>query len=63
MHLKYYRSWCQWNYLRLNEIGENVISQLSQIFPETDYKRVYSLVVIFEKIIDSVNAEISKIPK
>lgn len=29
--LRYYRAWCEWNYLRINDIGEALILQLDQL--------------------------------
>lgn len=26
--LRYYRAWCEWNYLRMVEMGEKVIADL-----------------------------------
>lgn len=57
--LRYYRSWCEWNYLRLNDLGENLIIQLTQIFGEDNEQRILSLVFIFEKSIDIINNEIT----
>ncbi|EAS03160.1 hypothetical protein TTHERM_00446420 (macronuclear) [Tetrahymena thermophila SB210] len=58
-NLRYYRAWCEWNYLRLNEMGENVILKLSSIFGEEEEDRIYDLVSIFEKAIDTINNEIT----
>lgn len=47
--LRYYRAWCEWNYLRINEIGEALILQLDQLH-ERD-PRVLELAMLFEKSI------------
>lgn len=58
-NLRYYRAWCEWNYLRLNDMGESILIKISQVFGTEEEDRIYGLVSIFEKAIDTVNAEIS----
>lgn len=40
-------------------MGEFVILKLSEIFGEEEEDRIYDLVVIFEKAIDTINNEIT----
>lgn len=51
--LRYYRAWCEWNYLRINEVGEALILQLDQVH-END-QRILELALIFEKAIQVIN--------
>ncbi|KAM3138439.1 hypothetical protein pb186bvf_009525 [Paramecium bursaria] len=57
-NLQYYRAWCEWNYLRIEEIGEAIISRICDYFPED--KRIDELVGIFVKSIHQVNKEITQ---
>jgi len=45
--MRYYRAWCEFNYLRLNEMGENLILKLSEIFEESQHSRILELISIF----------------
>ena len=58
-NLRYYRAWCEWNYLRLNELGENMIIRLNKVFGREEDERILELVNIFEKAIDTINNEIT----
>lgn len=40
-------------------MGENVIVKLSEVFGEDEEDRIYDLVTIFEKAIDTINNEIT----
>jgi hypothetical protein len=51
--LRYYRAWCEWNYLRINEIGEALILQLDQVHDQDP--RILELALIFEKAIQVIN--------
>lgn len=59
-NLVYYRAWCEWNYLRMEEIGENIIYRLVELFPE-EYEfiqfsdRVEDFLLTVVKAIDNVN--------
>ena len=55
--LRYYRAWCEWNYLRINEVGESLILQLDQIHDNDP--RILELALIFEKAIQVINDEIT----
>lgn len=48
--LKYYRAWCEWNFLRIDEIGESVIGKLNNFVNNSTL--IYSLVPFFESVID-----------
>lgn len=55
--LRYYRAWCEWNYLRVNEIGERLILKLDELNPQDN--RILQLALIFEKSIQVINEEIT----
>lgn len=40
-NLIYYRAWCEWNYLRMPEIGENMFDKLISLFPEEYYLNIF----------------------
>jgi hypothetical protein len=51
--LRYYRAWCEWNYLRVNEAGERLILKLDEIHNEDN--RILQLAMVFEKAIQIIN--------
>ena len=55
--LRYYRSWCEWNYIRINSICENILLKLDKFYP-SDCERILDLIDIFEKSIDIISGEI-----
>lgn len=55
--LRYYRAWCEWNYLRINFICENILLKLNKFYP-SESERILELIDIFEKSIDIINGEI-----
>jgi hypothetical protein len=55
--LRYYRAWCEWNYLRINEVGEALILQLDQLHQHDP--RVLELALLFERAITVINDEIT----
>ncbi|CAD8161990.1 unnamed protein product [Paramecium pentaurelia] len=56
-NLIYYRAWCEWNYLRMPEIGENMFDKLISLFP--DDPRVEDFYDYFSNIIEIVSKEIT----
>lgn len=55
--MRYYRAWCEWNYLRVNEAGERLILKLDEIHVEDN--RILQLATVFEKAIQIINEEIT----
>ena len=55
--LRYYRAWCEWNYLRINDIGEALILHLDQLHHHDP--RILELATLFEKAIEVINEEIT----
>lgn len=51
--LRYYRAWCEWNYLRINDIGEALILQLDQVHEHDS--RILEIALIFERSIKVIN--------
>ncbi|CAK86211.1 unnamed protein product (macronuclear) [Paramecium tetraurelia] len=56
-NLIYYRAWCEWNYLRMPEIGETMFDKLISLFP--DDARVEDFYDYFSNIIEIVSKEIT----
>ncbi|CAD8173203.1 unnamed protein product [Paramecium octaurelia] len=56
-NLLYYRAWCEWNYLRMPEIGENMFDKLVSYYP--DDARVEDFYDYFSNMIEIVSKEIT----
>lgn len=55
--LRYYRAWCEWNYLRMVEIGEKIIVDLNELFSEDP--RIHKISFLFQTSIDTINEEVT----
>lgn len=70
--LTYYRAWCVYNYLQLNDIAERIILTINDIYDDgndtllvaeqefsENVQRSLDIIPIFEKAIDVINQEIN----